>query len=742
MFKFIRALFILLVFSPVKNAEANVFQQENNQANVHIPKVSQEPLLSDYVAAMELGHYQNLPGHHIDNLVTRTPINGQAISQKTVIFLSYDKANIYGMFMCFDDAPNLIRSTVSARDEFAEDEDTVALHLIPFANSQQMYGFQSNAVGSQIDGMFSEGAGWDLSFDPIWFTESAKTKNGYLIKIKLPISSLRFPPGDLQNWGFFVYRGIPRNNEDAFYPQYSTGISSRISQAGLLENIDVARKTLKIEATPFVTTTQSRSKSSADHSWRDINDNEVGLDAKFIWDDRIVLDLTLNPDFSQVESDEPQIVTNERFETFFPEKRPFFLENADYFSTPLNLLFTRKIVNPNAGIRTTAQIGDLSIGGMLIDDENLSSEGQTNSNANIIVTNLRQSFGYDSYLGLFISDYSKDEINSKNVALQTRFRLNENWVVDSQLAYSDNSNVSSATAAGAWYLTVNGAGQYWRYSAKTQSIAREFDTPIGYIPRKDITDISQQYSYRFLTNNQLFIAYTTEFELQNIWDAKGNYIDQLQSVAAIAEMPGQTFFKFKATSKNERLGPKDYAELSNLTLFNQDNYLISAESSWFSLFGLELTHKRGDAINYHPVQGVKPDLSKLEQNILISTYRASSKLKFEIQLLESSLNSRLGDSILHSKQYRLKSTYQFNQDWSIRMIVEEKNINTNSSFSSLSQQKTTISDLLLKWESNPGDALFIGYGTFQDDYEKDPFIPEITEQGKSLFLKFSHRFNY
>ena len=119
-----------------------------------------------------------------------------------------------------------------------------------------------------------------------------------------------------------------------------------------------------MELTPFVTTKKSQSKSSLSREgWQNKSESDLGLDAKFVWDDRIVLDLTLNPDFSQIESDEPQIVTNERFEVFFPEKRLFFIENADYFSTPLNLLFTRKIIDPSAGLRTTAQLGGWSFAG-------------------------------------------------------------------------------------------------------------------------------------------------------------------------------------------------------------------------------------------------------------------------------------------------------------------------------------------------------------------------------------------
>ncbi|MCH2058679.1 MAG: carbohydrate binding family 9 domain-containing protein [Thalassotalea sp.] len=736
--KYISVLVLVIVFSNISKAAP----QQNKKYNVNIPEVNQEPELVDYLSAMEKGNDQSLIGHKIDNLVTRSPINGKQSSQRTVVFLSYDKKHLYSVFMCFDDAPNLIRSTVSPRDEFSEDEDSVALHLIPFSSSQQMYGFQANAVGSQIDGVFSEGGGWDLSFNPNWFTESLIANNGYLVKIKIPLSSLRFPPGETQNWDFFVYRGIPRNNEDAYFPPYSTNIASRISQAGTLANINVERKPLKTELTPFVSTKESRAKSSlSSKEWENKNESNLGLDAKFVWDDRVVLDFTLNPDFSQIESDEPQIVTNKRFETFFPEKRPFFIENADFFSTPLNLLFTRKIAEPSAGLRTTAQLGSWSIAGMIIDDENPTSNKTIDDDAKISVTNIRKSISNDSYFGLFISDYSREKLDSTNIALQTRYRFNEYWNLDSQIAWSDNSTSTTSNEANALYLTINGAGEYWRYSAKAQSIAEEFDSPIGYIPRKGITEITQKYSYRFLADNPIFLSYSTEFELQNIWDREGIYLDQTQSVMFNTELPGQTFVNLKTTNKSERLGEDDYATLSQLTRFNQNTYFLGIKSLWLPSIGFDFNHKLGDIINYQPANDSSPELAKLQQTVLSISFKVTPKLKFKIQSLKNELDTVNNEKIFSSRQYRLKASYQFNQDWSLRFIFEQQKVNANATFSSMKDQNTTVGDLLLKWESTPGNSLFLGYGAFRDKYNNVLYAPEIRDRERSLFLKYTYRFN-
>ena len=379
---------------------------------------------------------------------------------------------------------------------------------------------------------------------------------------------------------------------------------------------------------------------------------------------------------------------------------------------------------------------------MIIDDESAKLNNTKSKDAKIAVSNIRKSIGNDSYLGLFISGYSKGEVESTNIAFQTRYRFNENWNMDSQLAYSDNSTNTISNEASALYLTFDGGGEFWRYNAKAQRISEEFDSPISYIPRKGITELTQQYNYRFLADNPLFISYTTEFELQNVWDTKGNYLDQIQSAVVNTELPRQTFIRFKAIHKSERLGENDYATLSQLTTFEQNTFFIGVESLWFPLIGLDISHKQGDAVNYQPAKESPPELAKLQQTVLSMSFKATPKLKFKIQFLQNRLDTTTDEKIFSSRQLRFKTTYQFNQDWSLRLIIEGQKVNANATFSSMKDQNIIVGDVLLKWESTPGNSLFIGYGTFQDEYENPLYVTAIKEEEKSLFLKFTHRFNH
>src|SRR6185295_10849684 len=167
-------------------------------------------------------------------------------------------------------------------------------------------------------------------------------------------------------WGIALMRGIPANNEQAFWPGVTHTISSFASQMADVHGLTGISPGRNIQLIPYGTFTGARFLD--DSTFDSKADGRVGLDAKIVAHDVVTLGLTANPDFSQVESDEPQVTINQRFEVFFPEKRPFFLENAGYFQTPINLFFSRRIRDPQIGARATGKLGGWAAGALAIDD--------------------------------------------------------------------------------------------------------------------------------------------------------------------------------------------------------------------------------------------------------------------------------------------------------------------------------------------------------------------------------------
>lgn len=337
---------------------------------VTIKRVSRAPTLEDFLG-MEPS--SDLVGElaKVSGFIQRTPVEGEPSSQLTEVFMGYDDDNLYVIFVAFDDEPEKVRARMTRRESIFDD-DWVTVVLDTFNDQRRAFVFYCNPYGIQRDALFIEGVGEDESFDTLWYSRGERTDRGYVVLYALPFKSLRFSDKDKQTWGLHLERWIPRSNDWSLWPQASSRIARFLSQTGHIEmeNISPGRN---IQLIPYAA---SRSFRALDPDLpegpdfvEDFRDISVGLDAKFVIQDSLTLDATANPDFSQVESDEPQVTVNQRFEVFFPERRPFFIENAQYFETPLNLVFTRRIADPLLGARLTGKIGPWAIGALVTNDE-------------------------------------------------------------------------------------------------------------------------------------------------------------------------------------------------------------------------------------------------------------------------------------------------------------------------------------------------------------------------------------
>ncbi len=173
-----------------------------------IQRVSRVPRVSDF-ASMEVSDAP-LGMRKIEGFVQRFPNDGQPVTERTVAYVGYDREFLYAAFQCFDSEPTRIGAHMLQRDAFPNDEDTVAVHVDTFRDMKHAYGFQANAYGVQADGIYTEGTGWDLSWDTVWRSEATPTRQGYVVLFSIPFKSLRFPATDAQQWGIYLYRDKSR----------------------------------------------------------------------------------------------------------------------------------------------------------------------------------------------------------------------------------------------------------------------------------------------------------------------------------------------------------------------------------------------------------------------------------------------------------------------------------------------------------------------------------------------------
>ena len=316
--------------------------------------------------------------------------------------------------------------------------------------------------------------------------------------MSIPFRSLRFSPSPIQTWGVILQRNIPRNNEEAYWPANSSRIEGRLNQAGLVTGIEAASPGRNVQLIPHGV---YRSFRTFDVSG---SNRELGLDAKLVLKDSVVVDATVNPDFSHVESDEPQVTVNQRFEVFFPERRPFFLENASYFQTPINLLFTRRIRDPLIGVRTTGKIGPYALGALVTDDR------AGPRPAHFGVFRASRDIGAQSSLGLFYSYRDGADSQNRVGGFDGRLKLNPNWTAAFQaVASSTELPTGESSASPAYELTLDRSGRQLNYSFEYKDRSPGFHTDVGFEPRSDVRSVHNWFHYRIRPEGERLVSLGT-----------------------------------------------------------------------------------------------------------------------------------------------------------------------------------------------------------------------------------------
>ena len=286
--------------------------------------------------------WQSIPP--VTKLVQTTPVEGGEPSQRTEARFFYDENNFYLGFRCFDDPKKVVRRLAS--HDGMSGSDSMDFLIDTFHDRRTGYWFSLTAAGVQFDGTVNEASGLggfesiDMSWDGIWHSAVAQHEWGWSAEIIIPFKSIRVSSAKTQEWGFNFGREITRNNEfDYWAPVPRFEQVMKPSRAGTLTGIEGVRVGRNLELVPF--TSFAWRGQGGQPQLRGFSGNG-GLDARYGLSQNLTLNLTVNPDFADTEADEftSQI---SRFEIFFPEKRKFFTEGSNYFTTPLELLFTRRI---------------------------------------------------------------------------------------------------------------------------------------------------------------------------------------------------------------------------------------------------------------------------------------------------------------------------------------------------------------------------------------------------------------
>ncbi len=721
-----------------------------------IPRVDRPPTLEDF---LEMRPNREVDGRlaKVTNFIQRKPSDGEPATQRTEVYLGYDDKNLYVIFLAFDSEPGKVRARMARRENVFSD-DIVEVMLDTFADRRRAFAFVANPLGVQWDALWAEGQGFDDSFDTLWHSRGRRTDQGYVVWMAIPFKSLRFSSAPNQTWGLIFLREIPRNNEQAFWPRVSSRIEGRLSQAATLRGLENISPGRNMQFIPFGVFRSFRALDTRDPSLprfvRDRADPDAGLDAKFVFKDSLVLDVALNPDFSQVESDNPQVTVNQRFEVFFPEKRPFFLENANFFQTPINLLFTRQIADPQFGVRLTGKTGPYAIGALLMDDQ---SPGRSvpaddpllGKRALFGIARVSRDIFNQSSIGMIYTDREFEGSYNRVGGADSRLRLSDHWVAIFQGVGSWTRELDGSRLNGtAFDAEIRRSGRQFSYSLEYNDRSPDFRTASGFLLRPDIRRIGQNLGYFFRPEGKRLISWGPGLFFERVYDHQGTRLDWRLSPSFQWEFIGQSNFRIFYNAGRERLRPQDFSGLTQNRDFSQPGYGFTFSSSYFSrasVFGFAGT---GKGINFAPPAGREPFWVNTRDATFTLTLRPLTPLRIDNSYLFSRLRDRdTGASIFNNNILRSRWNWQFSRELSVRFILQYDATLANPDLTALETTKNINADILITYLVNPWTALFVGYNGNVQNLDVVPTATgarivrprrRFINDAKQFFVKFSY----
>lgn len=461
----------------------------------------------------------------IDQLTQQEPREGEPASEETEVRVIYDEENLYVGIRALDSEPNRIVSRILQRDRIMQvdgfdqrpvfgGDDAVAILLDPFHDNRNAYVFATNSNGAEFDGLLAdEGKEFNADWRGVWEVAGARTDEGWSAEFRIPLQTLRYPTDSGHAWGFNVYRIIRRKNEKVLWQAWSrdTGGFHRVSLAGDLEGLEgLPEKGKNLEVKPFVLGGVRQTREE-DGSLPRTTEAEIGLDVKTEVRPGLVLDLTFNTDFAQVEVDDEQVNLT-RFGIFFPEKRDFFLENSGIFQfgvagnpfepPPFQMFFSRQIgieedeeevVPILAGGRLTGRIGSQTVGLMnVLADEVEGLVGRESFS----VARVKRDVGENNYLGLMLTDRrAADEWNTA-IGADGAFYVTPSFNVQGWVAHTFTEGEGGEDLA--FSLTTDYTTDQWGFFLRHIAVGPETEARSGFIQRTDLrrTDSYGRRSFR------------------------------------------------------------------------------------------------------------------------------------------------------------------------------------------------------------------------------------------------------
>jgi hypothetical protein len=660
---------------------------------------------------------------------TFAPDFGQEASERTVAFMAYDAENLYFAFKCYDREPDKIKTSVATRDTIRPD-DWICVNLDTFNDQQSLCAFYVNPFGIQTDSRFASGKE-DFSVDLVWASAGRLDPDGYSVELRVPFKSIRYAGSRRVEMSIFFERWISRRSEHASYPALDPARGYFfLTQMMPLELEDIRKYTL-LEVLPAYTYRDAAERVDGalvgDEAVHDAH-----LTGKYGITSQLIFDGTWNPDFSQIEADAGQVDVNLRYDLFFAEKRPFFLEGSELFqlagssgSDPLAAaVHTRTIVDPRLGFKLSGKVGrkDTVAAILALDaapsEDPLWAPGDDKYAGNAVLRYKRAVAG-DGFLGAFYTGREYGGGFNQVAGADGQVRLTKS----SQLGFHGFGSWTKAGEAAADGLAI---GLNYLYDTRNlgieasfHDISRDFQADTGYLMRRGVAGARVSVLPKFYPKSRFFRKVMPNLTTAGSKDLPSGLFETNDAIGLTILLPGNTTVQALGRYSTEVFLDRRFDTSGGLL------QVISQVTKQLYLRGL---FSRSNSIRYvaDPYQGYGSRLTGT------MTYRPSEKFDLTAGLTYADFTSdSTGVKEYDYAIWRGRLTYQLNKYLFFRGIVEYNSF-----------RKELLTDLLASFTYIPGTVVQLGYGSLYDrtawvdgEYrEADRFL----EMKRGLFFKASY----
>jgi hypothetical protein len=756
-----------------------VYDGRANKTHVDVPRVDTAATIDGVMDETVWARAARLTGFS-----QYQPVDGRPAEEPTEVFVWYSPDAIWFGIKAREVHGDAVRATKANRDDIAS-EDHVQILLDTENGRQLAFLFGVNALGVQQDGtrsaQFAGGAGGfsatgggfrninpldgsvDLNPDYVFESKGRLVSGGYEVEVRIPFKSLRYQDARVQSWGIHILRRIQHTGYQDTWAPAVRATANFLAQSGSLDGLHDMHRGLVLEATPTMTA-RVDGLPRTDGTRRYDGSSEFGADAKWGVKQNLSLNATINPDFSQVEADVGQVLLNERFALFYPEKRPFFLDGLELFDTPNQLIYTRQIVAPRGGLKLAGKIAGANVAAMTVQDDDAYSWSGAHHPL-FGIARIRRDFGRAYTLGSAFTSREDGEDFSRLASADLRFYHSKLYFVQLQAAQSWTDSLDSERDGSLLQADWDRTGRRWGFHYSVRGVEPGFRAAAGFVNRTGVIEARTFNRFSFYgARDALVQTYGAFVQTGRTWDYSGPrpILETVESVTPTATLRGGWQLSALVARNGFAYDAVSYRALSVLSQGDTSSFVIPGfeRDQYSGSFRVTTPTLRLLSAAAGLTYGKTPIFREASPGRSLRIdgavdLRPTSSVRASFQVSRLTLDRKFDDSRFSSETIpRLKVEYQMTRAIFFRLVGQyaarsrdqliDRNGNpilVNGVLDSGTKSNEFTTDWLFSYRPIPGTLAYFGYGSTMVEPHEFRFRDlERTRDG--FFGKLSYLFRF